>query len=63
MAKLPQILVCVLLVLGFALTSSATVYTVGDTSGWDISTDLNSWSNNKTFKVGDALCKYTYIIP
>ncbi|KAB2598460.1 mavicyanin-like [Pyrus ussuriensis x Pyrus communis] len=55
MAKLPQILVCVLLVLGFALTSSATVYTVGDTSGWDISTDLNSWSNNKTFKVGDAL--------
>ncbi|CAN6569169.1 unnamed protein product [Malus baccata var. baccata] len=55
MAKLLQILVCVLLVLGFALTSSATVYTVGDTSGWDISTNLNSWPNDKKFKVGDAL--------
>ncbi|XP_042503519.1 blue copper protein-like [Macadamia integrifolia] len=37
------------------LTCSATLYTVGDTSGWDVSTDLNSWVKNKTFNVGDSL--------
>lgn len=63
MAKLPQILACVLVVLGFALTSSASIYIVGDSSGWDISTDLKSWSNDKKFNVGDVLCKYAYIIP
>ncbi|KAB2596473.1 mavicyanin [Pyrus ussuriensis x Pyrus communis] len=55
MAKLPQILACILVVLGFALTSSASIYTVGDTSGWDTSTDLKSWSSDKKFNVGDVL--------
>ncbi|XP_043703023.1 mavicyanin-like [Telopea speciosissima] len=37
------------------LTCNATVYMVGDNSGWDVSTDLNSWVKGKTFNVGDSL--------
>ncbi|CAN8298581.1 unnamed protein product [Cochlearia groenlandica] len=33
----------------------ATTYFVGDTSGWDISSDLESWSLGKQFSVGDVL--------
>ncbi|KAL0321702.1 UNVERIFIED_CONTAM: protein mago nashi2 [Sesamum calycinum] len=33
----------------------ATVYTVGDNAGWDISTDLDSWAKGKTFAIGDTL--------
>ncbi|KAK9120966.1 hypothetical protein Syun_018583 [Stephania yunnanensis] len=36
-------------------TCSATLYNVGDRAGWDISTDLHSWQQNKTFYVGDVL--------
>ncbi|CAL5407634.1 unnamed protein product [Camellia sinensis] len=53
MAK--QVVVCVLGVLGLALTCKATFYTVGDSSGWDISTDLDTWVKGKTFAVGDVL--------
>ncbi|KAL5569756.1 hypothetical protein UlMin_026331 [Ulmus minor] len=44
-------------VLSFAIltTCSATTFTVGDGSGWDISTDLDSWASDKTFNVGDVL--------
>lgn len=53
------VLGCVLVVLGFALTcSAATYYTVGDSSGWDISTDLDTWAKDKKFIVGDVLCKF-----
>ncbi|KAL8151266.1 hypothetical protein V2J09_021074 [Rumex salicifolius] len=34
---------------------AGTMYTVGDSSGWDISTDLDSWVNGKSFLVGDSL--------
>ncbi|XP_059625294.1 stellacyanin [Cornus florida] len=55
MAKL-LILVHVLVILGFALTCTAqTMYTVGDNSGWDISTDLDTWATGKKFVVGDVL--------
>ncbi|KAH9611717.1 hypothetical protein KSS87_013015 [Heliosperma pusillum] len=37
----------------FACT--ATMYIVGDTSGWDISSDLDSWPTGKSFTVGDVL--------
>lgn len=47
-----------LVVIGFALTCRATTYTVGDSSGWDISTDLDSWTKDKVFNVGDVLCKF-----
>ncbi|XP_057471390.1 stellacyanin-like [Actinidia eriantha] len=53
MAK--QLLVCVLAIFGLALTCKATVYTVGDNSGWDISTDLDTWAMDKRFVVGDML--------
>ena len=56
MAK--QLLVCVLAIFGLALTCKATVYTVGDNSGWDISTDLDTWTMDKRFVVGDMLCEY-----
>ncbi|KAL1561197.1 stellacyanin-like [Salvia divinorum] len=39
----------------YCLRCSATVYTIGDSSGWDISTDLDSWLNDKTFYTGDTL--------
>ncbi|KAG5533654.1 hypothetical protein RHGRI_027739 [Rhododendron griersonianum] len=54
MAK--QFQVCVLLViLGLALTCRATLYNVGDSSGWDVSSDLDTWKQGKTFVVGDVL--------
>ncbi|ESQ40683.1 hypothetical protein EUTSA_v10014745mg [Eutrema salsugineum] len=34
---------------------NATTYFVGDTSGWDISSDLDSWTLGKRFSVGDVL--------
>lgn len=57
MAKL--VLGYFLLVLGLTLTCNiaATTYTVGDNSGWDISTDLDSWVQGKKFVVGDVLSK------
>lgn len=39
------------------ITCSATTYTVGDSSGWDISTNLDAWIADKNFRVGDALGK------
>ncbi|GAB2217481.1 hypothetical protein Droror1_Dr00000673 [Drosera rotundifolia] len=35
--------------------SKATVYNVGGTSGWDLSTDIGSWAQGKTFVTGDVL--------
>jgi len=43
-------------------TCSATTYTVGDTSGWDISTNLDTWVADKNFKVGDVLSKYLTLL-
>ncbi|KAM7491787.1 hypothetical protein LguiA_034708 [Lonicera macranthoides] len=45
-----------LIILGLALIRCrATTYTVGDSSGWDISTDLDTWTQDKRFVVGDVL--------
>ncbi|KAF5740190.1 putative Blue copper protein precursor [Tripterygium wilfordii] len=35
--------------------SVATVYTVGDTSGWVLGVDYSTWTSDKTFTVGDKL--------
>ncbi|KAL5558917.1 hypothetical protein UlMin_035128 [Ulmus minor] len=35
--------------------SSATVYTVGDTSGWALGGDYSTWASGKTFAVGDSI--------
>ncbi|XP_057971368.1 mavicyanin [Malania oleifera] len=53
MAKL--FLVCVLVILSFALTCNAAMYMVGGSSGWDISTDVDTWAKDKKFTVGDVL--------
>lgn len=46
-----------LLVLGFCMVhpTSATVYTVGDTSGWSLGVDYGTWASAKNFVVGDKL--------
>ncbi|KAK8643110.1 hypothetical protein V6N13_012424 [Hibiscus sabdariffa] len=46
---------CVLVVLGMIVPSLATVYTVGDTSGWTTGVDYSTWTQGKTFRVGDSL--------
>ncbi|KAK7278566.1 hypothetical protein RJT34_23598 [Clitoria ternatea] len=50
-----MLLVCSLLFSLAFITCSATNYIVGDSSGWDISTNLDTWVADKKFKVGDAL--------
>nr|TKR90658.1 mavicyanin [Populus alba] len=49
------VLVISLVVLGLAITCNAATYMVGDNSGWDISTDLDTWAQGKKFVVGDLL--------
>ncbi|XP_021743596.1 blue copper protein-like [Chenopodium quinoa] len=44
-----------LVVLCLAVRSLATVYTVGDSSGWTIGVDYGTWAASKTFVVGDSL--------
>ena len=48
---------CALLLLvdGVARRAEAASYTVGNSAGWDLSADLPSWANGKTFYVGDVL--------
>ncbi|KAM7250140.1 hypothetical protein ACFE04_022023 [Oxalis oulophora] len=43
-------------IVGFGIMCvTATTYQVGDSSGWDISSDLDTWPNGKTFQIGDVL--------
>ncbi|KAM0881318.1 hypothetical protein ACQ4PT_033030 [Festuca glaucescens] len=50
---------CVLLAHGVVWEARAASYTVGNSAGWDISADLPSWADGKTFNVGDVLV-FTY---
>lgn len=59
MAKLLKMLALIVLSLG--LSAEATVFTVGDSAGWDISADLASWVANKVFYVGDALSTFSIL--
>ncbi|XP_054789667.1 mavicyanin-like [Prosopis cineraria] len=55
MAKLMMI-VALLFHFGFVIMRcSATNYVVGDNSGWDISSNLGTWVQDKKFNVGDVL--------
>ncbi|KAI4366556.1 hypothetical protein MLD38_022419 [Melastoma candidum] len=49
------VIACAALILQLAVLTSATVYTVGDTSGWAMGVDYTTWTSGKTFKVGDNL--------
>jgi hypothetical protein len=51
-----------LVIMGISLPGEATVYTVGNSAGWDISADFPSWVSNKTFYVGDVLGIYNFFI-
>ncbi|XP_020091144.1 blue copper protein-like [Ananas comosus] len=44
-----------LLLMSCASWGSATVYTVGDSSGWTTGVDYTTWTSGKTFVVGDRL--------
>ncbi|KAL2893698.1 Blue copper protein, partial [Bienertia sinuspersici] len=44
-----------LMVVWLSVRSLATVYTVGDSSGWTLGVDCGNWSASKTFLVGDTL--------
>ncbi|KAF1860624.1 hypothetical protein Lal_00021669 [Lupinus albus] len=51
-----MLLVYYFLIFAFPIiTCSATTYIVGDSSGWDISTNLDTWVADKKFKIGDSL--------
>ncbi|XP_076952529.1 mavicyanin-like [Bidens hawaiensis] len=55
MTKQLAFVVLGLVAFGFAITSDANTYIVGDNSGWDISTNLDTWEQGKKFIVGDVL--------
>lgn len=63
MASFNAVVVCALLVLCMFVPSLATVYTVGDTSGWAIGPDYSTWTSGKTFAVGDSLGKFSLFLP
>ncbi|KAG2262873.1 hypothetical protein Bca4012_012578 [Brassica carinata] len=46
---------CIIFGISVISRCNATTYFVGDTSGWDISSDLESWTLGKRFSVGDVL--------
>ncbi|CAF2356839.1 hypothetical protein BRARA_J02519 [Brassica rapa] len=46
---------CIIFGISVITRCNATTYFVGDTSGWDISSDLESWTLGKRFSVGDVL--------
>ncbi len=52
-------IVCALLVLCMVVPSLATVYTVGDSTGWTTGVDYSTWTSGKTFVVGDSLGKFS----
>lgn len=45
-----------------AKESFAAQHVVGGSQGWDQSTDFKSWTSGQTFKVGDKLGMFLYII-
>ncbi|KAI7727882.1 hypothetical protein M8C21_005867 [Ambrosia artemisiifolia] len=55
MRKQLVFVVLCLIAFGFAITSNANTYIVGDNSGWDISTNIDTWEQGKKFVVGDVL--------
>ncbi|KAL9446869.1 hypothetical protein AB3S75_014524 [Citrus x aurantiifolia] len=49
------LVVCAVLVFCVVVPSFATVYNVGESSGWAMGTDYSTWTSSKTFAVGDSL--------
>ena len=57
MAFSNALVLALFLAINMALPTLATVYTVGDTSGWAIGGDYSTWASDKAFGVGDSLGK------
>lgn len=38
----------------------ATNYTVGDSDGWELGGNFQSWASSKNFTVGDVLSEYSF---
>ncbi|XP_020575658.1 LOW QUALITY PROTEIN: blue copper protein-like [Phalaenopsis equestris] len=55
MARLIYATMGTIFLISWANMGSATVYSVGDTSGWNTGVDYSSWTSGKTFAVGDSL--------
>ena len=53
----------VIIILGSILFRCVTAanHTVGGPSGWDLTSDLQAWTADTTFHVGDSLGTYAYI--
>lgn len=56
MSSMTSVAALLVLVLA-AVPAMATDYTVGDSSGWTSGVDYSTWASDKTFAVGDTLCK------
>lgn len=53
-------MVSLMAILSCITFTSAKVYTVGDSGGWALSVDYTAWTSDKTFLVGDSLCKILF---
>ncbi|GJZ96406.1 blue copper protein-like protein, partial [Tanacetum coccineum] len=58
MAAYNVALVGMMVMLSCVTLSFAKVYTVGDSAGWALAVDYNTWASDKTFRVGDKLGKH-----
>lgn len=52
-------LIALLVVVSCAAAASAATITVGDTSGWKLGFDYDTWASGKTFSAGDQLGAYS----
>ncbi|KAG6400426.1 hypothetical protein SASPL_137257 [Salvia splendens] len=59
MERLRSGIACLMIICGIIEAAAATVFTVGDTSGWSIGSDYSTWASDKTFSIGDTLV-FTY---
>jgi hypothetical protein len=49
------VVLSIAIAIALVMHCGATQYTVGDSAGWDTSTNFNSWVQGKSFAVGDTL--------
>jgi hypothetical protein len=62
MARESSLALGLLLLISSVAWSSATDYTVGDTSGWATGVDYSTWASGKTFMVDDTLSKLLFSV-
>ncbi|KAG8632882.1 blue copper protein [Manihot esculenta] len=50
-----RVVSAIFILISMMVPSLATVYTVGDSTGWTMGNDYSTWTSGKTFTVGDSL--------